>query len=238
MLGNIAMARIYNRPLTSAEVTQNYNSISKAYPPAALTAASTTLSSQTYGNGTYVVSQSSGTAYLTFNKNLADYWQGRAGDQGGQVYDNGAAWQNNAGADGGTGNVCTVSGATAYATTSPWNTFTSVNSAYYGDWVQLQMPQAIRLTTYTITGRNGFASMTPQNWVILASNNGSSWTLIDTQVTTTTWTNNTAYSFTPSFPGGVAAYSYYAIVITRIGSGTAHSQYGCASMAEMVFNGY
>jgi len=108
---------------------------------------------------------------------------------------------------------------------APYATVAS-GTTYTGDWVQLQLSTAISITSYYILG-GGVSPYTtnPKNFVLLASNDGSTWTLIDTQ-SNISW-SVISYTFTIS-PALTVAYTYYRILITVATADT----YGCASLNE------
>jgi len=119
------------------------------YPPASLTAATTTLSGQTYGNGTYVVSASGGIG----------------GDGGGNVLSQGpSATFNNAWWKFLSGYGPTYNGSTSTVTSS---------GTFNGEWLQLQLPSAITVGSHWIN-QNGATN----NVVLAGSTNGSTWTTI------------------------------------------------------------
>ncbi len=149
---------------------------SLSFPPAAMTTYATTLNSG-YGQGTYVASVSSeysGAGWTVFDKNTTNYWQ--ASSTG---YSSGAPY---------TGTVST----------------TDVNgNSYSGDWVQIQLPTAITLSSYTLS-TEGTANWV-KKWFIMGSRDGTNWNLVDQQTysswavassASATFTVNSARSFT------------------------------------------
>jgi hypothetical protein len=83
-----------------------------------------------------------------------------------------------------------------------------------GEWLQLQYPSSVTITSYEIQARNGQNSTAPTVWWIAGSTNGSTWTLIDTRTAITWQTNLQTITFTPATPG---TYSYYRIIINAVG---------------------
>jgi len=84
-------------------------------------------------------------------------------------------------------------------------------------WLQYQLTSAKIVTKYTILNSyNIYCS--PKDWTFQGSNNGTSWTTLDTQTNQTGWVLNTkrTYSFSNSTP-----YSYYRINITSDNGGGA-----------------
>jgi len=97
------------------------------------------------------------------------------------------------------------------------------SSTYYGEWLQIQLPTAIVLTSYSMYGRVGYAgtnSRMPYTWLIAGSNDsGATWTLVDTQTakSSSTWiSSQITVTFTPST---TTAYSWFRMVITELNTG-------------------
>jgi Concanavalin A-like lectin/glucanases superfamily/Alpha-L-arabinofuranosidase B, catalytic len=101
------------------------------------------------------------------------------------------------------------------------NTYsTTVSGAtVYGEWIQIQLPTAIYPYTYTLTPpydapvlQRGF----PYQWTLAGSNDGTTWTTVDTQNTINTWINSTPKTFTSATSS--TAYSYYRLIIQAVNS--------------------
>ena len=164
------------------------------YPPVAMTTDSTTISGQSYGNGTYVASSSpmnqgyfdlNYRPWRLFNKNNGDFWH----------------WYEFA--YNSTGDYANL-GQPGYPQFKV--------SDYYGEWIQLQLPEGIVLKSYSLCKRNGDQGM-PQNFKLYGSNNGSTWVVLDTQTGITGWVDSTFKTFTIS---NSTNYSYYAIVANKV----------------------
>lgn len=88
-------------------------------------------------------------------------------------------------------------------------------------WIQYQLSTATRMETYDITIPAGNTTRNPANWTIQGSNNGSSFTTIDT-VTGNTWTDDyETQTFTVDTPG---SYLYYRLDITVNAGAVANTQ--------------
>ena len=160
------------------------------YPPVALSNFSNSVSAA-YGTGTYIVSASSYISgyypYIAFNKSIT-----------------GTDWASNG----------------FYTLTSYSNTAVSTTvsgSSVLGEWIQLQLPNAITISSYKISSSagNGGAWAATQ-WVVAGSTDGSTWTQIDTRSgqphpSTSATTTYSGFS-TP------AAYQYYKFIIQRNGA--------------------
>jgi hypothetical protein len=100
-------------------------------------------------------------------------------------------------------------------------------SATPTQWVRMQNPTpALPLDSYRIVARSGDVTGSPKDWTFEGSNDGSSWTTIDTITNQTGWTANLERTYTPS--NVVTAYTYYRMNITATQGGGA----AWPSMAE------
>jgi hypothetical protein len=94
------------------------------------------------------------------------------------------------------------------------------NSALPAVWVQYQFAGGTRqkVTSYTLTAQNAdVANRSPANWTLQGSNDGSTWTTLDTITGQTSWTAEEKRTYAISSPG---SYEYYKLVISaRAGSG-------------------
>ena len=169
----------------------------QAYPPCALTGYVTNLTGQTsYGQGYYIITSSNdcgpGTySYFAFDKNTATYWQTPNAD---------------------------YSASSPYAYVGSVSTIDTLGNIYLGDWVQLQLPVSIILTSYTFTCWS--TTNNASTWYILGSKDGINWNLINMQ-TGITWVGTSpanAQTFTVSTS---TAYNYYRKVLYKsAGTGT------------------
>ena len=182
-----------------------------AYPPSAMNANTTIISSQSYGNGTYIASASGSygagnEAYRAFDK---------SGGSGGS-----GIW-NSGGVNGG-----------GYDSSGNPNIGTSTiagSITYNGEWLQLQLPSPISIQSYSIQCRTDLVNQMPSTFVILGSLDGSTWNFVDSQ-SGYTWTYGQTITFTLTSPS--AYYSYYRYIVTKL-NGT----YGYISVAEWILTG-
>jgi hypothetical protein len=124
----------------------NY-SVERMYPPVRnFTAATTAVSGQTYGNGTYVVSFSStGGAsvdpWTCFNttSTVGGHW------------------------------------ATGRYTAGVFNNTSFIVAGYLGDWVKIQLPVAIKLTRFNFVSRPTYQVRSPKDFKIYGSNDNITW---------------------------------------------------------------
>jgi hypothetical protein len=166
----------------------NY-SIERMYPPVRnFTAATTTLSGQTYGNGTYVVSYSStyGSGYDPFKCfNTSDIA--------------GGIWADNR------------------YTAGNFNSTSFIVEGYLGDWLKIQLPVAIKLTRFEFLMRNEgsalYRSRSPKDFKIYGSNDGITWVELVTKIDAV---YNVSYIYEQTTPEITRAYSFYALVVNKI----------------------
>ena len=78
-----------------------------------------------------------------------------------------------------------------------------------GEWMTIQFPYKFILTSYTTTVRTGYDGRAPSSWKIGGSNDGTLWTLLNSQTNITTGVNTFLVSNTTQ-------YSYYVIVVSKI----------------------
>jgi hypothetical protein len=144
--------------------------------------------SVTYGQGKYVASASSEYTsrftYLAFDKSVSSgFWQ-----------------------------IATA----AYTANTPYSgsivTVDLIGNAYPGEWIQIQLPVSVILSTYSVTTDT---SNSPSKWSVLGSRDGINWTLVDQRTGQTSWTNQVAQTFTAS---ATQSYTFYRFVVnTAIG---------------------
>jgi len=78
-------------------------------------------------------------------------------------------------------------------------------------WLQYQFPVAHAVIRYQITNRDEPMTRAPANWTFAGSNNGTSWTTLDTQ-SNPNWASSRATVFTIDIPN-TTAYSYYRVTV-------------------------
>jgi hypothetical protein len=195
----VSASNIYNKTSTDTlSVTENAPSVSlNTYPPAPLTANTCTLSGNSYGNGTYVVTSSGEVSgFAAYNAFLLTQ----------QTTPNKA----------GTNWRASTSGFNSGGTfSSPATTIGGVT--YYGPWITLQTPSSISLKSFTLwcwTYWHGYNS-----FYLFGSNDGTSWTLIsgNTGLTPAVW--GSSYSYTVTLGSTASAYNNFKLIITGVNSG-------------------
>lgn len=170
------------------------------YPPAALNANTTSLVDVAYGNGTYITSAS----HTTFGDQpfyLFDYNDDNTFHQGETRYNGGYTFN-------------------SPATSTDFKDFTNTTQTILGEWIQIQLPEAIILSRYAFKPRYGFLDRPPRAFVVLGSSDGTTWYLLDDHRTNIViYTNDNDYVFKLD-PVQTTPYMYYRLVTNAIGAGT------------------
>ena len=97
-------------------------------------------------------------------------------------------------------------------TLNPW-----ISQSTFPSWIQIQFPAAQTITQYQITSRKGnhpTYTAAPYTWELQGSNNGSTWTTLDTHTNNPVlYADGKTVSFTISSPG---SYTYYRVYVTAV----------------------
>jgi hypothetical protein len=177
-----------------------------AFPPAPMTGYATNMTGKSYyGQGVYVASASSEYTdpgfvlrpWLAFDKSSGTVWASIA-----STYNS--------------------SGVYIYTT----RTVDVNGNSYSGEWLQIQKPSSIVLSSYSILNITD-STKGPATWSVLGSSDGINWFLIDQRSGVAYSTSLLSYSVASS-----QAFSYFRIVISNItGTGT------LVQFAEWTLNG-
>lgn len=97
------------------------------------------------------------------------------------------------------------------------STSTKYLTQHAAAWVQFQSSTATAVVSYSITSANDVPNRDPRNWNLQGSNNGTSWTTLNTQTAQTFASRllKKTYTFTNS-----TTYTYYRLNVTAVQSGT------------------
>ena len=189
---NVGFVADYGDMVASIDAGQVVLAPPREYPPAALSAGTTTLAT-TYGSGAYIASAVSiiatYDAYKAFNKTIAiatDAWAGAG------VYN---------------------SLGTVYASAATTTTPTGTKA---GDWLQIQLPLAIVLYNYKLTSANNSINNIPTRWIILGSNNGSTWDIVDATYENLSFVWSSLSQLVNFQVSSTTAYLYFRIVVLQI----------------------
>jgi hypothetical protein len=210
--------RMYTRGVTAAEVAAIYNyrgSMSSIMPlpsigttganTLVMTADTTTISGITgansFMNGNYAVTYSSmagsSNGWYAFDNNTSGIWHSGYNGNG-------------------------------YSIQDPYNTtYQGAGSGYYwttvvsgqtvaGEWLQIKFPYAFTLTYFNVYTRIDIQGWNWKAFTIAGSNDGTTWTLVDSKSYTTLPTSGDILSITT--PSG--KYSYYKFIITSVATQT------------------
>ena len=158
------------------------NSQVQAYPPALLTGYTTNIQNASYGTGNYIVSES-----------------GNAGSsyQGWNAFASAGSWW---------GSTPSYGSASPFAYGGAVRTYDMYGGVYAGDWLQLQLPLPILISSFSVSSNagNGIGG-----FCMLGSTDGVNWIPICFQTSASIFAA-TVFQVTPA-----TAYSYYRIVVTN-----------------------
>ena len=125
-------------------------------------------------------------------------------------YDTLTWWENNYGVQSGYNGI----GAPNSNTYNGSYTTTVSGSSIGGEWLQLGLPTAIVLYSYSMYNRSGFnGNRMPYSWTVAGSNDGATWTTVDVE-TGITWTSATQTFTTTS----TTPYLYFRMIVQVIQS--------------------
>jgi hypothetical protein len=170
--------------------------VARQYPPIAATGVVTNVlpSAATYGRGYYIASASSEIAgapvttpaWAAFGS--ADSWSTL--NASGYLY----------------------SASSPFAYIGALSTTTDVSAVTYaGEWLQLQVPAAIVLTAFTLSGTSGQTTRAPASFTVLGSRNGASWVPIAQQSGVPFSAGIQLFAVTTA-----QAYTYFRLVVTNL----------------------
>ena len=94
-----------------------------------------------------------------------------------------------------------------------WQTYQT--PATYGEWIQVQWTSAKTLGSYQLLPRYGVTTSVFRSFVILGSNDGSTWYFIHSSTVPLVWTINAPNTF---YVTPYQAYTYYRLVVTQANS--------------------
>lgn len=208
---------------TITRTTVNINggtggSTTRVWPPQAMTSTTTTISGRTdYGNGTYTISFSSSLATLE-NVNAAMAFD-KIQSTSGSPFN---FWHSATGYTASTGEYAAASTAS-----------TTINGvAVRGEWLQIQMPTAITVYSFSITPRADiFTSRSPTSFVLAGSSDGTNWTALDDEQGIVWSTANRQFFTTKN----IVSCTHFRIVIRVVGNTGVASGRDSAQISELEF---
>jgi len=173
------------------------------FPPTSLTSNYTYITGQMYGNGSYFVSTSSNssTAYYAFSSNTA-------------VYSALGSGYNTNGTYGGT-----------------TTTLSTNNTSYSGEWIQIEFPSAISVSTYTIVAK--YDQSKPLYIALLGSNDNNSWVLVYENTSALPYSNLT----TTININSNQMYYTYRLVVERLGNENTTNNYATSVISKITITG-
>lgn len=165
------------------------------WPPAAMTGYDTVINGGVY-KARASTENSGAYAWYAFDKNTTNYWNWNFSILG-NLYPGGA-------------------GITYGNYTGPVTTTDAQGTVYKGEWIQLQLPTRISLSSYTVYGQS--PTYDPGTFFVLGSNDGVNWTLVSSQVFVPWTTTPQTLTFQAQ---SSQTFSYFRMVIGAImSSGT------------------
>ena len=218
--GSIDDLRFYNSVLTAAQVSElytgrvNFNYTnggsggggvltnlgtqnSYLYPPIYLPSAATgsgnatlvltsgtlqtsVISNQSYGNGTYTITSS--TTYTTAGLLYPSFLFTNNTSSSGIFYGE------NSGA------LYSTTGYTGSVSTTVISN--SISQIIFGEWVQIQLPKVITITSYSLFPRNktAYPNQNPKEFYVVGSTDGSTWNQLDHQILTSNYSDLISFS--------------------------------------------
>ncbi len=96
------------------------------------------------------------------------------------------------------------------------NTLTVSGNATTGERIALQVSAAQSISGYRIGSRSTFALSAPCQFTLAGSNNGSTWTLIDTQTNPTPFSDATTISYYYQLSSPSPTYTYFTLVCQSV----------------------
>jgi hypothetical protein len=103
-------------------------------------------------------------------------------------------------------------------TRSPVTTTTVDGISYSGEWLQIQLPTAIVLHKYALLSRTNDVVRSPKLFYVAGSNNGTTWTMLDTETGVTAWVSGLLSEFTVNKKS--TAYNYFRLIVNQTNGGT------------------
>jgi hypothetical protein len=113
--------------------------------------------------------------------------------------------------------IATPSSSSNFSGEPPANAFDASASTFWdtngtsSGWLQAQLSTAVALTTYKITRRDDIPNRNPKTWTFKGSNDGTTFTTLDTQTNITWPTTGETKTFTFT---NTTAYLYYRLDVT------------------------
>lgn len=135
----------------------------------------------------------------------------------------------------------TSTGAYTGSKSTTYNTASSI----LGEWIQLQIPYALILKSFTFLPQVDMKNSTPKTFYVLGSNDGTTWTnlynvsdfVYSTTVTSATLYNNSSYLTTFTVTPSVKTYSYFRLVINSTLNNLSGGKFDYATLKQWNLNG-
>lgn len=97
----------------------------------------------------------------------------------------------------------------------------AITSGIKGEWIQIILPVPIILTSYSLTATPiSFLSRCPLDWTILGSNDGTSWTIVESVTGNGFYNSYETKTFNVMYNDSSPSYTYFRFIVSRIYKGT------------------
>ena len=191
------------------EIANVYSDIEKEYPPTRENINNTeiTISDQTYGNGTYIFSQSS----IVDTENPNNYAYGIFGND-----DNNPGYVSIQNYRCGSSSVECTSNTTKYASEylDSWNLDKNyIEDSYYGEWVKIKLPIEIKLTKYIIKRDVNDPYGSPAKYRIYGSKDDIVWFILVDKTSEINYTDEGSFE---EIVDTNHSYKYFALVCNEV----------------------
>lgn len=168
------------------------------FPPGAMTAASTTFTGTSILDGIYTATASNSAGaginpYWAFDNNTSTYWGELTTYNTSGVYTGGIS-------------------------TAVTNLVTNTTTSYTGEWLQIQVPNAVTLNSFSLMGRQDgspFTWRSPNTFYVAGSNDNVTWQLIHS---TSGAQFTSAMQYFTCNANNINKYRYFRIIVNKIGN--------------------
>ena len=187
----------YTPFVNSINTTVNAQNNTK-FPPGAMTAASTTFTGTSILDGVYTATASNSNypAYNAFDNSTGSF-----------TMESGSFYNGTLGAY-----------SASITTTTVTNLTTGISTSYGGEWLQIQVPNAVCLNSFSLMGRQDqslFIWRTPNTFYVVGSNDGSTWRLVHS---TSGAQFTSAMQYFTCNAGNTNKYRYFRLITTKVGN--------------------
>ncbi|WP_340016436.1 discoidin domain-containing protein [Paenibacillus sp. FSL K6-1318] len=130
----------------------------------------------------------------------------------------------------------TVEASSTYSSYYAWKAFDKVNDSYgwlsngITGWLKYTFPLESLVQAYTIKSGDNSTTRTPKSWTFEGSNDGSSWTVLDSRVNETNWSTGEKRTYVFK---NITKFLMYRINVTSNNGDTSYVSIGEMEMMEL-----